>query len=1086
MKIFANKNIWRKIVIVFLLISVFSFVAPEPVEAKKTDMSVGGTLMEPICDLLVGACDGVINIIHKILIKQDLTLIKVNLNSGLLTFLRIALTILVAIGVTALIVAGGGFAIAAVVAKIGLTVTFSTLVSLTSLGLISGIYVGAQVYSIDGWDNRVDIPVYSISPEEIFRNDIPLFNVNFFSPDERTVNYSWLSEFELPSFGAGTFVTSDSTISGLNGKLQGYPFDYDDIVNYSDSNGLTENEENELNGLVTTITKYYIVVEQEGTYQGTYQLTDTHDTSAGIDNHVYELRHNTEVAGNYAEKNIYSYSHQLRNVVSTWYFRLLLVAVIGMMSVLVYIGIRILLSSTSSSQKAKYKQMLGDWLVGMVLLFTMHFIMAFSNMFVDKLTDLLGSVNPRVYFDYLEEDKNGKIEKALDQTGFIVVTDKEAGDQGITIDADHPQYVLKHTDTSGKVYFQMQTNLMGQLRYNARFNKEHEVYVGYTVLFIIMTIYLIIYIFTYLRRLVYMVFLTMIAPLVALTYPIDKANDGKAQGFSIWFKEYIFNLLIQPLHLLLYTILISSAINLATENMIYAIVVIGFMAPAEKLLRQMFNFQKASTPGVFGGAAGGALVMSGMRWIMGHGPKGGPMGKEKNGLERDENGNIISSTSRRAFDINAQMGGDKASQKAKNVKKSADEQQTTKPKETQPKPLNPSGKDNGSANSNNSEGGGLGSGADIDMQGPKPDAEPPTGGANEESSYEDFMNDYVNDNMMDTGIEYETPYHESDMEGNEEPQSFQDLINEEVYGNRPEPSYEDLMNDYIDNNRGEAEWHDKEDNRTGWQKFKDGLAEGRSTYVDGLKGRFTRSLVSGAPIRRLGRMGLGAAGMAALGTVGLAAGATTGDAGKAAQYAGAGVAGGMRFGSNSYDGIEKLIKSLGVEGAGDQASRAYYGEEESQRRKAEKNQLRAMQDEANIRILQEKLKISRKEAKERLQESIPFYYDNKVTDMKEIAKMEKVVKKDKALQKQLESIEKNQSMSKESKEEAKRAAMQKVRDKAYMGYYLNQQYSISNKTGEEKRKSVREQMGVDYGWTDDQAKIFMKYADDYNKVNNNM
>ena len=52
-----------------------------------------------------------------------------------------------------------------------------------------------------------------------------------------------------------------------------------------------------------------------------------------------------------------------------------------------------------------------------------------------------------------------------------------------------------------------------------------------------------------------MSFFTMIAPLVALTYPVDKVKDGKAQAFDMWFKEYIFNLLIQPMHLILYTIL---------------------------------------------------------------------------------------------------------------------------------------------------------------------------------------------------------------------------------------------------------------------------------------------------------------------------------------------------------------------------------------------------------------------------------------------------------------------------------------------------------------------------------------------------
>ncbi len=66
-----------------------------------------------------------------------------------------------------------------------------------------------------------------------------------------------------------------------------------------------------------------------------------------------------------------------------------------------------------------------------------------------------------------------------------------------------------------------------------------------------------------------MAFLTIIAPLVAITYPIDKINDGKAQAFDMWLKEYIFNLLIQPLHLLLYIILINSAMTFASKNIFY-------------------------------------------------------------------------------------------------------------------------------------------------------------------------------------------------------------------------------------------------------------------------------------------------------------------------------------------------------------------------------------------------------------------------------------------------------------------------------------------------------------------------------------
>ena len=59
----------------------------------------------------------------------------------------------------------------------------------------------------------------------------------------------------------------------------------------------------------------------------------------------------------------------------------------------------------------------------------------------------------------------------------------------------------------------------------------------------------------------------------------------------MWFKEYLFNLLIQPIHLLLYIVLVSSAIELAQTNMIYALVAIGFILQAENFVKQMFGIQ---------------------------------------------------------------------------------------------------------------------------------------------------------------------------------------------------------------------------------------------------------------------------------------------------------------------------------------------------------------------------------------------------------------------------------------------------------------------------------------------------------------
>ena len=133
----------------------------------------------------------------------------------------------------------------------------------------------------------------------------------------------------------------------------------------------------------------------------------------------------------------------------------------------------------------------------------------------------------------------------------------------------------------------------------------------------------------YIKRLVYIIFLTMIAPLVALSYPLDKMKDGSAQGFNTWLKEYMFNLLIQPMHLLLYYVLVGSAVDLATKYVIYPLVVLGFMLPAEKVLRKLFGFEKSSTASsLFSGAMGGAAVMQGVNWLS-HRAKGVAKGGSK-------------------------------------------------------------------------------------------------------------------------------------------------------------------------------------------------------------------------------------------------------------------------------------------------------------------------------------------------------------------------------------------------------------------------------------------------------------------------
>lgn len=321
----------------------------------------------------------------------------------------------------------------------------------------------------------------------------------------------------------------------------------------------------------------------------------------------------------------------LKETISSWYNALRNICLVIMLSVLVYIGIRILLSSVASD-RAKYMTMLKDWFVGLCLLFLMHYIMAFSVTLVEKLTDVVKS--------------------SVDENGYMVVIQDKDGKLSEAVDEEHLNQPDTIQEENGEKYLYWPTNLMGSLRLQLQMEQYGAQYIGLAICFFILIIFTVYFTFVYLKRILYMAFLTLIAPMVALTYCIDKINDGSAQGFNKWFKEYIFNLLIQPMHLLLYYILVTSAFELAGKNVIYSIVAIGFMIPAERLLRSLFGFEKASTPGMLNGAAGAALATTAIHKLTGLAGKGGKSGKGSDGSGSDKSSDN-DSTPLRTHDVDS-------------------------------------------------------------------------------------------------------------------------------------------------------------------------------------------------------------------------------------------------------------------------------------------------------------------------------------------------------------------------------------------------------------------------------------------------
>ena len=70
-------------------------------------------------------------------------------------------------------------------------------------------------------------------------------------------------------------------------------------------------------------------------------------------------------------QNDRSIAIQLQKTISSWYNALRNLVIVGLLSILVYVGIRMMITSVASD-KAKYKQMFMDWLIALCLVFFLH------------------------------------------------------------------------------------------------------------------------------------------------------------------------------------------------------------------------------------------------------------------------------------------------------------------------------------------------------------------------------------------------------------------------------------------------------------------------------------------------------------------------------------------------------------------------------------------------------------------------------------------------------------------------------------------------------------------------------------------
>lgn len=238
----------------------------------------------------------------------------------------------------------------------------------------------------------------------------------------------------------------------------------------------------------------------------------------------------------------------VRDMVAQWYFIFRYFSIALMLVVLIYLGIKLAISSIAED-KAKYKRMLIDWVVGFIIIFVIHYYMILIIKLNETCVDLVKRIS------------EGLAEK--------FVTGEEAA--------------LGLSPTTQGLYEMVRTRA-----YELRFS----IGTSGMIMYMVLVYYTIKFIFIYFKRFFTILILTILAPLMGLFYAFNKIMSGKGATFKKWASEYAFNVFLQTIHAITYGIFVTLAIGLSSHSIagfVLAMVMLNFMDKSEKILRKIFK-----------------------------------------------------------------------------------------------------------------------------------------------------------------------------------------------------------------------------------------------------------------------------------------------------------------------------------------------------------------------------------------------------------------------------------------------------------------------------------------------------------------
>ena len=228
---------------------------------------------------------------------------------------------------------------------------------------------------------------------------------------------------------------------------------------------------------------------------------------------------------------------KLKDSVVGWFYTIRLLAMMINLCVLIYVGIR-MAGSSIASEEAKYKKMLIFWAESMIVLFLLHYIMYAIMFMADFMLNIINMLR-----EAMIDNKSG---------------------------------VSFETTLIESVYSFMM--IFGGTKYAL-----------YSIFFWFLTALHLKFFITYFKRMLTIFFLVVISPLITVTYPIDKIGDGRAQAYEHWLKEFVINVMIQPIHAIAYIVFAYTAGRIAEQAPMVGMIFLLALGRVENIIRNVFK-----------------------------------------------------------------------------------------------------------------------------------------------------------------------------------------------------------------------------------------------------------------------------------------------------------------------------------------------------------------------------------------------------------------------------------------------------------------------------------------------------------------